>query len=332
MQNKLKRYDGIDFMKLIMAISVVGIHSGLYGLKTFGRLAVPFFLITSSYFFFQKYYYRDAGLNYLKKYLKRIALLYLSWQVIFLPLLILQFREDLQGEFTIKRIIVQIIELVTSGAHNGWGQSWYLLALIYGLPTLLVLLKLLPKWGVWLLVIGFECYFILTTGYNMFYPNHWIMISPLTMPRVLIYLMMGCELAGLAQKPKFWLISQKALYASGMCLLVLFFAENLINERLLASMTNPEEVILTLPTSTMIFIASLLITQKLNYSHFYKEFSTFLYVTHKAVISIVVRGHLISEDHKVQIFMVALVGSLIGYVLYSYLRKKTEWKWLGNLV
>ena len=50
-----RKFDMIDFVKLLMAIGVVGIHSGVIGLQTLGRLGVPFFLITSSYFFFTKF-------------------------------------------------------------------------------------------------------------------------------------------------------------------------------------------------------------------------------------------------------------------------------------
>ena len=50
-----QNYDLIDLFKLIMSVGVVSIHIGVPGLKTIGRLAVPYFLIVSSYLFFIKY-------------------------------------------------------------------------------------------------------------------------------------------------------------------------------------------------------------------------------------------------------------------------------------
>lgn len=38
-----KNNDLLDIVKVVMAVSVVAIHTNVDGLKIFGRLAVPFF-------------------------------------------------------------------------------------------------------------------------------------------------------------------------------------------------------------------------------------------------------------------------------------------------
>ena len=76
----------IDIAKLTMAILVIGIHtepfsSSFWLDKAFGivtRLCVPFFFVTSAYFFF------SSGKS-LKQYLGRLLLLYGIWSVIYLP-------------------------------------------------------------------------------------------------------------------------------------------------------------------------------------------------------------------------------------------------------
>ena len=47
-----KNNDLLDIIKVVMAVCVVAIHTNVDILKTFGRLVVPLFLITSSYLFF----------------------------------------------------------------------------------------------------------------------------------------------------------------------------------------------------------------------------------------------------------------------------------------
>lgn len=47
-----KVYKCVDLFKLLAALGVVAIHSWIPILNTLGRLAVPFFVIISSFFFF----------------------------------------------------------------------------------------------------------------------------------------------------------------------------------------------------------------------------------------------------------------------------------------
>lgn len=76
----------VDIAKLVMAILVVGIHTEPFhaniwldrGFGLLTRLCVPFFFITSAYFFFK-------GRRSLKNYLGRIILLYVFWSLIYLP-------------------------------------------------------------------------------------------------------------------------------------------------------------------------------------------------------------------------------------------------------
>ena len=75
----------VDIFKFIMALLVVGIHTEPFSFnpwldRGFGmltRLCVPFFFMTSAYF----YWINEKGAL---KYLKRLLILYLVWSVIYI--------------------------------------------------------------------------------------------------------------------------------------------------------------------------------------------------------------------------------------------------------
>ncbi|MGK4239073.1 acyltransferase family protein [Limosilactobacillus reuteri] len=85
-----KEYTGIDIFKLFAAIGVLAIHANAPFLEILGRLGVPFFAITSAFFFFKHYLNLSRNRerqNQVVKFCKRIFLLYLTWQVMYLPLM-----------------------------------------------------------------------------------------------------------------------------------------------------------------------------------------------------------------------------------------------------
>ncbi|MGQ7659490.1 acyltransferase family protein [Streptococcus suis] len=309
-----------------MAIGVVGIHSGLVGLKTFGRLGVPFFLITGSYFFFTKFDFISN--SYLKKYLKRIFLLYISWQLIFTPLFIMQFLEDLKGNYSIGNVLIQIFELITYARHNGWGQSWYLLAILYGLPILIYLIKRVPLVILSILFICIELYFIVTQGYYMFLPGGTLIFSPLTTLRALPYLFLGYILV--KQNSKIKNINNKKCRDLMILLLIIFVCENILIDRIFNGISNSEEIFFTLPTALIIFLWSITSRLKFQFASFYRNFSTFLYVIHKAIISFIVR--LTSLEQEILIFLFTISVSLILYFIFLQMKRKLNWQWLNYLI
>ena len=321
-----QRFDTIDLIKLLMAISVVGIHSGVVGLQTLGRLGVPFFLITSSYFFFTKFDFNSNA--YLKKYLKRIFLLYISWQILFTPLLIMQFKEDLSGNYSLINILKQLFELLAFGKHNGWGQSWYLLAILYGLPTLIYLLRRVPVVILSLLFISIELYFIFTQGYYMFLPGSILIFSPLTTVRALPYLFLGYLLVTKSRNIE--QVSNRKYTYIMVALLILFICENIFIQNFLDGISTAEEIFLTMPTALVIFIWSISSSLKFRFALFFRNFSTFLYVIHKAIISFIIRMNIFEQE--ILIFFLAISVSLILYYIFLQYKKKFNWQWLNYLM
>jgi len=139
----------IDITKLLMAILVIGIHTEPFGFnfwldKGFGictRLCVPFFFITSAYFFWKT----DKPAS---SFLKRIIILYAVWSAIYLPFDITTLKS------------LSFIELLDRFLWSGNEHAlWYLCGTIIGFVITYFLLKVFkPKTviliGLLLLIIG----------------------------------------------------------------------------------------------------------------------------------------------------------------------------------
>ena len=120
----------VDIMKIILSIFVVLIHAEVdMGILTpFLRIAVPLFFITSSYFFFQKFYLSNDRKKVILNFLKRNMILYGIWFIILLPV-------TLPGrDWFEDGILLGMIRFLQSFFFNGtFRASWYLMALNIGM-------------------------------------------------------------------------------------------------------------------------------------------------------------------------------------------------------
>lgn len=128
------RNNNLDILKIVMAFLVVALHifpvskiGGVQGLISYEiasgitRIAVPTFFLISGYFLRNKLY--DKA--YLWKYAKRILLLYVVWQFIYLPDL---YRFYSLGWFSKTSMIFKLI--------YGYWHLWYLLATVLSVGLL----------------------------------------------------------------------------------------------------------------------------------------------------------------------------------------------------
>ena len=164
--NALKINGTIDLAKLIMAILVIGIHTEPFGFnfwldKGFGictRLCVPFFFVTSAYFYWRKE-------KSPKVFLQRIIILYVVWSIIYLP-----FDITVLSHMTVPEILRRF--LWDGNEH----ALWYLCGTIIGFIITSVLLKFLqPKYVLMIafafLVIGTVKSTYSTAVYELFGVN-----------------------------------------------------------------------------------------------------------------------------------------------------------------
>ncbi len=269
-----KNYDMVDCLKFLMAIGVVSIHVGVPILSTGGRLAVPFFLIISSYFFFRNYEQLDelARRRKMRAYLKRIFLLFLSWEILYLPWTIAEgikyFNNKGLSPLTLVNYIWNLF--FYRNALTGWGASWYLFALIWGLPIFWGCLRILG-WNITLAFsVVIEGYYIITSSY---FRGIKYSIATSWFLRTFIYLAIGYLLAqrGIHKKIK--------LTAVG-AILVLFFTENLFIWKVLGGLSNSEEIITTAVTALIIVAYALTSSLQCKYAIELRHLSTFIYCGH----------------------------------------------------
>ena len=128
-----KVYTGIDVCKLICAILVVLLHAiennswSSNGIKfIFTRFAVPFFFISSGFFFNKHFSAVKNKKEYFIAYEKKLLKTYFVWAVIiYLPFEIFSYTRKYSGmnQFHILLIMLRRYLLI------GPGPYWYLLAL-----------------------------------------------------------------------------------------------------------------------------------------------------------------------------------------------------------
>lgn len=148
-----------DILKLVLAIFIVGIHSTRAGmiLRPVFRLAVPLFFIISSYLFFLKQFtlssWRERYKG-LKKYAKRILLLYLFWFLLLFPFTI--YYREWYVDFCPDKLIT-IARSFFFGST--FVASWFLMASLVGV-TIVWLLSLLKVKNSVILAIGIVIYML----------------------------------------------------------------------------------------------------------------------------------------------------------------------------
>lgn len=182
-----QNFNGIDCVKLLMALVVVGIHT--LSPETFSEgisccisavyaLAVPFFFVTSGFLLSSKIKgsAREEQLAYLRKWLRRLERLYILWTIIYLPYAIYGFSLEPLG-FT-KALAVYARNVILVGENYWSWPLWYLLAMLVAGCMIYLLLRFKVKRTYWyILAIAFAIVGILLDelhannlgGVNLYY-------------------------------------------------------------------------------------------------------------------------------------------------------------------
>lgn len=328
-----KEYTGVDVFKIGAAFGVVAIHTDMPFFEIIGRLSVPFFAIISSFFFFKHYSSlrnNDDKRLYFFKFEKRMGLLILAWQIIYLPLTVEYFKRLVFNEkiSVIKYVYYFIYPGYTNA--NGWGQSWYLIAMLLGIPIFIGLYKCCHIWGVTIISIILEIYYILANEFGFLL--HLPVWGTLYFPRLLIYIFIGYIFT-----KKFSIISKfrgKRILIGLVVMLFLFLLENYFVS-LNGGLINSEEIFTTVPTSIMLAMYSLRYSPKLKISALkIRNCSTFIYCVQNYPLQLFIKefsNFLMSSTfaHIIFFTFVSLI-CLALFVIYSALLKK--YKFLNYLV
>lgn len=217
MKKPTKTYPMLDLMKLFCAILVVGIHTEPFSSvgildKMFAvvtRIAVPFFFVTSAFFYFKK---PITAQGYVQ-FAKRLASLYISWVVIYIVVALL------------RGVTIGFDQLIFLVFVQGYGHFWYILALIVSVGLLSAALRLFKNATVvFVLSVVLYIWGTLCSTYRSVFPFSDPIIDMISVRNGIhygpIFVMIGYLFA---QRKKPVMRTGKALLLSllGFCLLAL---------------------------------------------------------------------------------------------------------------
>lgn len=154
-----KYYPFLDLLKYVCCILIVCIHTRptYYCpeytplLISFTSLAVPLFFMVSSYLVGGKLEFVNADIHVLKHFVKRLFILYTVWTIAIFPSWFFGFYWKHPDDWF---ILLPIKFFFTDTAHG----SWFILALIYGLPICYLLNRFIGKNMTTILLLAFDTY------------------------------------------------------------------------------------------------------------------------------------------------------------------------------
>lgn len=169
-----KNFDAIDICKLIAALFVVGIHAGpldsfssLANYAVFeclSRFAVPFFFVSSAFFFFR------GGVDgkKLKHYEQRMLILYAIWYVLAFPVTFMRKYSVFFTEYDLPVAIWKSVRgLLFASSFRG---SWFLAGSMFCAAVIYFLSKKLKTEQIMKIGVVFYAFCVLTSTYgNLIY-------------------------------------------------------------------------------------------------------------------------------------------------------------------
>ncbi len=330
---KSRRYNAIDFWKLIMAFFVVSLHirplenCGVYVVNkfydVFAAMAVPFFFLAAGFLLAQKMGYpmngednRGVILDYLKKILK----LYIIWSVVYLPLAVIHYIAENRSPIT--SAVAYVRGLLFVGEHyNSW-HLWYLLSTVYALVFVLLLLKKNQSIER-IAVIGF-CIFLLSVGITHLTDN-----SIEGAPQALILIKRVCKLTinngriltGMFYLPMGMMLARKkgSLKVSWIVMVVSIALDFIVN--------NPTLSALLAGFSSIGFF---IIVSQAHYKdspvfYVFRKMSTVIYFNHMLVWSIFYTLVYGEKTYGMGCYLVTLlISCIISLGFIAYLRSATK--------
>lgn len=313
-----KVYKSIDLAKFIAAILVVAIHTKPfagnvnidYYFTSFCRLAVPFFFITTSFFFF---------INEkpdIKRYTKRLTILYLLWFVIELPIVYYRF-------FVIydKALHIQILNFARSLVFNNtWLASWFIMAcilsvnLIYYFSKWFDNKKLLAIGGVAYLISlscsgysGFVDLFLSEKGVRFHEILSFVFVPANSFIVAIVYVALGKIVAEWIQRGNGNLINKSC----NVWLIILFFILGCFEIYLIQWSAKTNDAFMVLPFITFFILIWLLKTNLNVPTHicqYMRSMSILIYILHPLFNFL--NPILFDVDFGIKLFIITFLQSL----------------------
>ena len=328
---KNKSFYAIDLFKFLFSIAIIMLHfplSYVYASKItkgifiyFARLAVPFFFIASGYFLFKKLKYQDEidKKKSIKKYLKKIAIMYIVWTIFNLPLLINTYND--------RSIIYNIKRCIFVGTY---GQFWFLHALLLDIPIIFLLNKKVKPQIILIIssilylfgCIGFEFYKyvvnipILGSIYNFIFDNF------ITTRNFLFCGLYFVAIGNFFANNKFILKTRNTI------LIFIIFSITMVLENFLFTKTSFEQSsdmrVSLIPLSFIVFyiIAHIELKERKVY-YFLRNMSMLIYCSHRLCAELIFILFKISAIPDVK-FYLGFLGSISLSFIVTWRKKKQK--------
>jgi len=284
-------------------------------------MAVPFFFVSSGYFFFKKILIKGFQITILRAYIKKILTIYLSWTAVYLPFFII-FRKTGIVHESGNMVVNFFWSLFFKGSYY---HLWFFPALIFSVILLFYMAKSFRL--SYILILFFILYLVGLLGDSYYYLSdamgfrHWVDIyrkyfghSRNGLFFGMIYVTSGAYIARIEGSKFFKEINWKHL----TILFSLLILEVYLVKQYHLSIDNNMYISL-LPFSFILFIVLLKteLPQLINYKVF-RDYSLFIYAFHVIpleIISLLVYYQLIAKPGSFLLFVVSVVLS----VCFSYI-------------
>lgn len=321
-------FKGLDVLKFIMALLVMEIHLGatralpdvmeLWCIKPLLAVPVPVFFLISSFFFFKKVHQEPESWSTLKKFLKRIIILYSFWVVAWLPYLITKKPYFCNGIEGISRFFIDFF------FGEVFGNSWFFGALIVGTTIIYLFSRWLSDKLWWIIPSVLFAYFRLVpilsqeaTMPVMWYSDH--IINPyISFPYNLFWIMLGYYLS----KPRAIELIQKFTTPYRWLFIIIGIAS--INLGHACS-------IVTLPFAVMaIFVAFFNWTPCISIEHskWVRNASILIYVLHGNLEKVLRVYFHFEHGPLLYLSEVAICTTIAALIIY--LSRQRHFKWLRH--
>ncbi len=340
-QIRKESFNMVDLMKFIMAILVVIIHRPIFPADNnfinymsgniVCAIAVPFFFIASSFFFFKSALASEQSKGKLTAFLKRIFTLYLLWTIIYLPCIFVKNHTGHYDEITIKFIIGEIIRLIYNFFFDcSFVHFWYLTTLMLSVAVVYLLYK---KFSFKATIISCLCITVLWYIFTFASETIPVCSSVYDLIPTLFKNTLGkgllCTSAGLFSVKYYTSISKKMSYVlcalSAVCMLFTGYFTYSNNHSLLWALC----YFFVVFTSFSIFILCLKI--KLKPSPVYQKlraYSILIYFSHLLLLSEAynyvaeITGFAVLRDSNILQFIITAVFALLFSACILFLQKK----------
>lgn len=342
---KDKKYNSIDLTKFLMSFLIIAIHTDpliTYNtnanyilVNIIARLAVPFFFITSG-FFFSKYneWYSQ------KHYLKRILKLYISWLLIYLPFDLYSLYEN--GNSSFKNIIIYMRECLFNNTPVAW-QLWYLPSLIVSLIFLCYLChKGISYKKIYIISIIFYLFGLMGNSYYVIFVKipfirhilYYYLKVFVTTRNGLFFGLAFVTIGFIFAKDNKIRNKQMINFFLFFSVLALFFEVTML-KKVFGPLVFNDTLLFLIPISYLFFykIINIDLTDSNIYIYF-KKLSTLIFCSHmlfRKIYYLLLNMMLIKEDNSLLRFFFVSIFSLIFSLVIIKLEKIKYFSWLKNL-